>query len=281
MPMDELPFLSLQFHGSPHDRRSPLMAEMVRLNKVLANILDFNKRCVADRIAGPALEAGVQALALELEHWLVTIPPSLADTPDNLSWFASRGLGRMFAAIYLGYYYFSQLLYFQFLGADDGLASHVVYAERCKDHARLLCQFIYRCAQTPGADVRYPMVAHVLVIASTVQIHTLLFSTSELQIREARERLERNFQMIQLELKPFWPAVDDAMSRLRAFHQTCLRRASGSGSPGGSSAFVLDQWLLRFLVEFSHHMEDEPREVDPDYDQLWSLSQIQGPSDLH
>ncbi|KLU90338.1 hypothetical protein MAPG_09301 [Magnaporthiopsis poae ATCC 64411] len=288
-PMDELPFLEMGTNdpmsasGGSALLESPLLAEMIKLNRVLANIIDFNKTCVAARLAGPALDSGVQKLSLELEHWLVSLPPSMSDTPENLAWFAARGLGRMFAAVYLGYYYFSQLLYFQFLGGtvDDGnsskgrLSVHVVYAERCKTHAARLCDLIYRCADTPGADVRYPMVAHVLVIASTVQIHTLLFAASEQPIREARARLERNFQIILLDLKPFWPAVDGAMSRLRAFHQTCLGRSGdgvGGSSPGSSSAFVLDQWLLRFLVEFSDHMEDEPREMDPNYEALWSLS---------
>jgi hypothetical protein len=262
---------------TPAMMESPLRAQMIKLNRVLANIIDFNKHCVAAHLAGTGLEAGVQALSLELEHWLVSLPPGMRDTPENLTWFASRGLGRMFAAVYLGYYYFGQLLYFQFLGADDGLSSHVVYAERCKDHAARLCDLIYRCAETPGADVRYPMVAHVLVIASTVQIHSLLFAASERPIRQARARLERNFQLILLDLKPFWPAVDGAMSRLRAFHQTCLRRSSGNNTPGGgnTNAFVLDQWLLRFLVEFADHMEDEPREIDPDYEALWSLSRVE------
>ncbi|KAL8349032.1 hypothetical protein RB598_002019 [Gaeumannomyces tritici] len=293
VPMDEIPFLDLGGidEMSPSGRttllESPLFTQMVKLNRVLANIIDFNKTCVAAHLAGPALDSGVQKLSLELEHWLVSLPPSMRDTPENLAWFAARGLGRMFAAVYLGYYYFSQLLYFQFLGgsADDvssssgggngRLPAHVVYAERCKDHAARLCELIYRCAATAGADVRYPMVAHVLVIASTVQIHTLLFAASERPIREARARLERNFQIILLDLKPFWPAVDGAMSRLRAFHQTCLLRSGdgvGGSSPGSSSAFVLDQWLLRFLVEFADHMEDEPREMDPDYEALWSLS---------
>lgn len=122
---------------------------------------------------------------------------------------------------------------------------------------------VYRCFDTPGSDVLYSMVAHVLVIASTVQIHTLLFSGDEMQIQLSRLRLERNFQIL-LHLRPYWSSADSAMSRLRAFHQACLK--------SNKSSFVLDKWLLRFLVEFASHMESEPREVDPDYQALWSLS---------
>lgn len=125
---------------------------------------------------------------------------------------------------------------------------------------------VYQTFDAPGSEVLYAAVAHVIVIASTVQIHTLLFSGDEMQIRLSRTRLERNFEIL-LQLRPYWSSVDSAMSRLRAFHQTCLRRSKAS--------FVLDKWLVRFLVEFAPYMESEPRDTDPDYEALWSLSKEQ------
>jgi hypothetical protein len=86
VPMDELPFLGMGFDVATTSRtpammESPLLAQMIKLNRVLANIIDFNKHCVAAHLAGTGLEAGVQALSLELEHWLVSLPPGMRDTP--------------------------------------------------------------------------------------------------------------------------------------------------------------------------------------------------------
>ncbi|KAH8650183.1 hypothetical protein BX600DRAFT_442266 [Xylariales sp. PMI_506] len=271
LPMDEIPFLSLgsDFTGTLPSAQltygSPLLSQMIKLNRVLSQVNDFNKKCVEERLEGASLEYGIQNLSRELESWLVGLPYNMRDTPENFAWFASHGLGRIYAAVYLGYYYYGQLLYFQFLGteATGATDSSHIYADRCKDHAARLCEMVYRSFDTPGSEVLYSMVAHVLVIASTIQIHTLLFSSDEMQIRLSRLRLERNYKIL-LHLKPYWSSVDSAMSRLRAFHQTCMRSTETS--------FVLDRWLLRFLVEFASHMESEPRETDPDYEALWSLS---------
>lgn len=271
LPMDEIQFLSIGANLSvsvdpnPPTFTSPLLAEMIRLNRVLSKVIDFNRRCVTEHLEGAALEAGVHALTAELDDWVFRLPHNMRDTQENFQWFASRGLGRMFAAVYLGYYHYGQLLNYQFLGADPSSSSPSVseYARRCKEHAARLCDLVYRSFATPGCKVLYSAVAHVLVIASTVQIHTLMFSGNEVEIDISKSRLERNFGIL-LQLRPYWSSVDSAMSRLQAFHQTCLRSKEKS--------FVLDRWLLRFLVEFAAHMEFEPREHDPDYQALLSLS---------
>lgn len=270
LPMDELPFLSLRHTHTMDDLElgpfaSPLMAEMIKLNRILSKVIDFNRRCVHDKLQGPSLDAGVHFLSAELDAWLACLPEAMRDTQENLERFASHGLGRVFAAVYLGYYHYGQLLNYQFLGADHTFPSHTIsgYAYRCKDHAARICDLIYRSFATPDCEVLYSTVAHVIVIASTVQIHTLLFSANDAEIGDSKSRLERNFGVL-LQLRPYWNSVDSAMNRLQAFHQTCLRSRDKS--------FVLDRWLLRFLVEFAAHMEFEPRDADPEYQALLSLS---------
>ncbi|KAL6711424.1 hypothetical protein ACN47E_004358 [Coniothyrium glycines] len=270
MPIDELPFSSMSMELESHLRdsssasSSPLLAEMIKLNRILAKIIEFNRACVSEQLDSLPLELGVRDLARDLDMWLEHLPESMRDTPTNFEWYASRGLGRMFAAVYLGYYHYGQLLYYQFLSSTHELPSTATqYALACKDHAARLCSMVYRTFATPGSEVMYSAVAHILVIASTVQIHTLLFSGDEHQIRVSKTRLERNFEII-LKLRTYWTSVDSALSRLRAFHQTCLRSKDTS--------FVLDRWLLRFLVQFAPHMELEPRDNDPKYEALWSLS---------
>ncbi|KAK7991484.1 hypothetical protein PG996_013467 [Apiospora saccharicola] len=272
LPMDELSFLSI----SPDDQafvpnspptgfEAPLLAEMVKLNMVLAKVIEFNNRCVAEPLDSVTLETGVRELAFELDDWLARLPPHMRDTAQNFHTFAELGLGRMFAAVHLGYYHYGQLLCYQFLGADvaDIPNPFHQYAERCKDYAARLCKLVYRSFATPGSDVKYSAVSHILVISSTVQIHTLLFSGDEIQIGLAKSRLERNFEIL-LQLKTYWSSADSAMNRLQAFHHTCLRSRETS--------FVLDRWLLRFLVEFAAHMEFEPRGSDTGYEALLSLS---------
>jgi hypothetical protein len=272
-PIDEIPFSSMSadftsnFINNPTTFESPLLTEMIKLNRILLQVIDFNRRCVSEHLEGEALEAGVRSSSRELGLWLESLPHHMRDTPENFKWFSDRGFGRMFAALYLGYYHYGQLLNYQFLGAG-AISTSTLYAADCKHHASKLCDMVYRSFATPGSDVLYPAVAHILVIASTVQIHTLLFSGDNAQIRQAKSRLERNFEIL-LRLRPFWSSVDSAMSRLRAFHQTCLRSKDTS--------FVLDRWLLRFLVQFAPHMELEPRDNDPHYEALLALSK-QSPS---
>lgn len=272
LPMDEVSFLSISTDeqclvpSSPPTRfQAPLLAEMVKLNSVLAKVIEFNHRCVAEPLDSVTLELGVRELTFELDDWLASLPSHLRDTAQNFHAFSELGLGRMFAAVHLGYYHYGQLLCYQFLGADTAEASNPFhhYAERCKDYAARLCELVYRSFATPGSDVKYAAVSHILVISSTVQIHTLLFSGDEIQIRLAKARLERNFEIL-LQLKTYWSSADSAMNRLQVFHHTCLRSRETS--------FVLDRWLLRFLVEFAAHMEFEPKECDTGYEDLLSLS---------
>ncbi|TEA16703.1 hypothetical protein C8034_v011875 [Colletotrichum sidae] len=263
LPMDDLPFLSLSragSHAAPLSAQSSQhLSQMVRLNRILLDVNDFNQRCVADNPDWDSLERGVEALSARMEGWLAALPQNMRDTPENFAWFAARGLGRTFAAVYLGYYHFGQLLYYQFLygaaattainpTASASVARRDSYAKRCKEHAARLCDMVYRAQTTANADVRYTMAAHVLVIASTVQIHTLLFSGDEADISLARRRLERNFEQL-LQLRCYWPTVDRAISRLRAFHETARTSIDTS--------FVLDRWMLRFLVEFAEPMEEK------------------------
>jgi hypothetical protein len=270
LPIDEMAFSSMSI-GSGLNSLSegtnlgtPLLAEMVKLNRILSRIIDFNQACVSEHLQGADLERGIQELTCALDIWLDNLPQHMRDTPANFDYFASRGLGRMFAAVYLGYYHYGQLLNYQFLSfSSEAPSDSTRYADACKQHAARLCSLVYRSHATPDSEALYSAVSHILVIASTIQIHTLLFSGDEGQIRVSKSRLERNFEIL-LKLRTYWPSVDSAMSRLRAFHQTCLRSKETS--------FVLDRWLLRFLVQFAPHMELEPRDNDPEYEALLALS---------
>jgi hypothetical protein len=110
------------------------------------------------------------------------------------------------------------------------------------------------------------MVGHILVIASTIQIHTLLFSDNEEQISAARSRLEKNFEILS-QLRTYWPTLDVSFTRLRAFHQACRDSMDES--------FRLDLWMLRFLSEFAEPIDDKVIGQSPDQ-RVWSWENIEG-----
>jgi hypothetical protein len=101
LPVDEIPFsaMSSDLRGDVSDQTlcasSPLLAEMVKLNRILARIIDFNRVCVSEHLEGPPLERGIRELSRDLDVWLEEVPHHMRDTPANLEAFASRGLGRM------------------------------------------------------------------------------------------------------------------------------------------------------------------------------------------
>ena len=257
LPIDETVFESLS-PGEPlapdfdinSSINSSLQAQMIKLNRVLMEINELNERTASGHTSGVILENMVMQLSNKLDAWHASLPQYMHDTPANLHRYASLGLGRVFVAVYLGYYHFGQLLFYQFLHGDchSTVLSAKFYANRCKSHAERLCEIVYASLSVPGCDVRYSMVGHVMVVASTVQIHTLLFSDLEFQISAARRRLEQNFEILS-QLRTFWPALDISFTRLRAFHQAC--------NDSMDESFRLDQWMLRFLYEFAEPVDDK------------------------
>lgn len=111
------------------------------------------------------------------------------------------------------------------------------------------------------------MVGHVLVIASTVQLHLLLFSDDDAQITGARRRLERNFSIL-CELQRLWRVLDISLDRFRSFHEACIR-AKETPKGDANEVFRLDQWMVGFLMEFSKPLADRPEvphPVDSDFE---------------
>lgn len=269
LPMDDVHFLRLkpgQFLSpslSNIPAAGPLLAEMIKLNRILIQVNNLNTQTVNCPLSPVELETRVSTLSNTLSSWHAALPPSMHDTPENLAHWASLGLGRIFVAVYLGYYHFGQLLFYQFLHGDalSTVLSAKYYAQRCKSFAEALCSIVYASHSTPGCDVQYTMVGHILVISSTIQIHTLLFSEDDNQISAARSRLERNFEIL-MKLRDVWPTLDVSFTRLRAFHKACRDSMDES--------FRLDVWMLRFLSEFAVVVDDKEVVMSPMDQRVWS-----------
>lgn len=246
LPIDEMSFL--QWHpgdAAPDlggDRSSSLLAQMINLNRILSQINDAIAETAAGSTITLVVEQTVQSLSQKMDDWYAALPEYMHDTPENLQRYASQGLGRIFVAVYLGYYHFGQLLFYQLLHEDRHGSGNQYYASKCKSFAAKLCTIVYASHATPGCEVWYNMVGHILVIASTVQIHTLLFDTDEMVIAAARSRLEQNFTIL-MRLRDYWPMLESCFARLQIFHEVCRQNSD--------SSFRMDMWMLKFLSEFA------------------------------
>lgn len=253
-PIEEMAFLGLRRHDpisavnvmSPYQPTS-LLDQMIVLNGIFKQINHSNSKTAQDHNATPNY-ADIEDLSMRLHAWEASLPEYMRDTPSNLAHYAAQGIGRIYVAVYLGIYHYGQLLMYQFLHHDAGDDPTIkIFSRCCKDYAEKLCNMVYAAYDTPGCDVLYNMVGHVLVIASTVQIHTLLFSDDSTEIAAARSRLERNYTIL-LRLRELWPSLDCCMMRLQVFHRACIVSME--------TTFKLDDWMLRFLSEFAKPVND-------------------------
>ena len=259
--MDEEAFLkanynsiNIQEFNKVHDRQSSLLAQMIILNRVLMEINDFHHEVIKNSLDQTIIEIMVQNLSSKLDNWQSNLPEYMHDTLENLHRYSSKNLGRIFVAVHLGYYHFGQLLFYGFLQEDGLLTSDTsslahTYATKCKSYAGRLCDIVYSASRTPGCNVLYTSAGANIVIASTVQIHTLLFSSSEDEICSARLRLERNFAIL-TEMRTHWPVLEVSFARFRTFREECRKNMD--------TAFRMDEWILRFLYGLAQPIEERP-----------------------
>ncbi|KAJ3546058.1 hypothetical protein NM208_g2008 [Fusarium decemcellulare] len=202
----------------------------------------------------------VRDLARKLDHWVQSLPPTLRNTSENWSSYSDRGYGRPFAVMHIIYHHTSQLLFYQFLNkcvvsTDNAVVDEeaLEYAELCKAHATALSKLFWELNVAPDLDCLWsPVNSHLLVIASTIHLHTMLLGTGRPEAAEGKKLLEQNFIVLQ-ELQKFWPSTELAFSRLQAFHNACQMTSI-------SKTFNMDQWMANFLNRYDISVED--RELD-------------------
>lgn len=257
-PMEELAFDQWDTSHYQHEtnilgndhpsRRFSLWGSMIPLSDLKGQIHDLNDHfrdasCVGD---GRLLES-VSALSSRLEQWESSLPPHMQDTPENLASFALLGLSRSFIALHIGYHYYAVLLYFRFLYANFRFESGTqatIYARRCKFHATAISENLWAGYHKYDSECAWPLVSHLLVISSSVHLHTLLLDSDSETVAHARILLHQNFLLL-LRLKEVWPWLLNSMTRLKAFHRACLRTLEAE------DAFRMDDWMMQFLQEHS------------------------------
>jgi hypothetical protein len=224
-----------------------LLAHSVGLNEKFSQIDNMNSRAVSEVLYGSELIREVERISLEMRAWASELPDRMRYTRENLAYWTSQGSGNIFILLHIQYHHFSQLLFYQFLhGSADPTcrsSANYRYAQNCREHATNLCNIIHLARDKPATEPLFSLVGHVLTIASTAQLHILLFSSVAAEIQNARRLLERNFELLTI-LRTYWPCVDASFSRFEAFHNACLRCQD-------DSHFQMDQWMLKFMLEFA------------------------------
>ncbi|KAJ9367401.1 transcriptional regulator family: Fungal Specific TF [Paecilomyces variotii] len=276
-PLEECAFNAMQpgdpaSHLSEADieslglRKSGLWSSMLALTEIHNQVVMLNDQIVQTSIPYPAVRRRVAELSIKLDLWLGDLPSRLLNTVDNRESHAKSGLGREFAILHLLYHHQAQLLYYQFLnkgststGADIDHEA-VQYAGQCKAHAAALSKIMWDTNSTPGMECLWsPVNGHLLVVSSSIHLHTLLFSNDDTEITKARMLLEQNF-IILLHLQKYWPFIEFSMSRLRAFHQVCQMNATEKN-------FDMDRWMIKFLNRYGSRVQDRYSEFGPDLDE--------------
>ncbi|KAH9208392.1 hypothetical protein DL95DRAFT_467801 [Leptodontidium sp. 2 PMI_412] len=248
-------YLQFSSFESQEESSTSVFVQKIKLNPILSEIAQLNRTLAENTLSLHETHAATEALALRLNEWREQLPESLTDTPENLFAQSASGSGGVFVALHIGFYHFSQLLYFYYLHQSVSsypTAESNVFAERCRESSTAFCELLYAAQALPGAEVYYSMVGHALVISSTVQLHILLFTDNEEQSYAARQRLEKNFVILS-RLQKLWRTVDHSFARFQEFHGACMRTKADSEDP--STTFRMDKWMIQFLMEYSKPLE--------------------------
>ncbi|KAL4924288.1 Zn(II)2Cys6 transcription factor [Aspergillus undulatus] len=191
-PLEESVFSSMrcsQEQDRPADcqiaQRGPqgsgIWSLILPLTEMHGLVVRLNDQLTHGTFSQSEIHAQVESLSCKLESWLGSLPRSMRNTPSNRKMFSDQGLLQEFINMHLLYHHQSQLLYYQFLhqavsseeGPRDDPESKK-YAGLCKLHATALSEIMWdmNLANTPC--VWSPLNGHLLVIASSVHLHSML-----------------------------------------------------------------------------------------------------------
>jgi hypothetical protein len=232
-----------------------MMAHSVIINMKFTRIYDINVKTVSGELQDCDLLEAVQQIWLELESWESGLSNRLRNTPENLKYWAGCGLASSFVTLHLEFSYLCLLLFYQFLYSQQRHQHRLAadFARMCVDHATAICRLIHLADEISGARLLSSILAHVLTVASTVHLFTLLFSEDPGEISRARDLLGRNFSIL-TSLRVYWSTVDISFARFETFHRACIQLQD-------DDQFRLDQWMLTFMLGFATPISDQERET--------------------
>ncbi|TQV92186.1 Fungal specific transcription factor [Cordyceps javanica] len=249
------------FDQLPAPSPDSLLAQAMTIGLTLSKIDEINSRAASGGNQYVDLIQDVDCIWRELDYWQSHLPAQLVNTPANITYWSNRNQGNIFIFLHMNYYHLCQLLFYQFIypSVHDANCPPLAtqFAARCREASSELCELMHLASTSPCTELLNSLVGHVLTIASTVQLHILLFGEKEADTRNARRLLERNFELL-TRLEAYWPCIDISFARFEAFHEACSRSQDGS-------QFRMDKWMLTFLLEFATSVPKD-RTTDTNHD---------------
>lgn len=256
-PEQQLPLDEYDFHSLPADQESwvgekklGLWAYMIELAELFGPIQDLNRLIATNDASDHFVSSKVTHIFTALQTWQTGLPSTVYLGVETLIFHKSRGQGRTFVALHLGYFHYATLLLFHYLDPSSvSLPYAELYAERCRQHASAFSDLLRTSYETEDCEAMYNIVGHMTVVSSSVLIHTLLFGDDD-QIPAAKARLESNFNVL-LKLKVWWPNIHGMTDRLFLFQRACLQSAD-------DHTHQLNRWMVKFLLEHAIPLGDKP-----------------------
>ncbi|OOQ85328.1 putative C6 transcription factor [Penicillium brasilianum] len=232
---------------TPPSSKCDMWAQMGRTLNIYTRINVLLRRLSQNAISFEEFCKDAAVLEHSLDQWAKNLPPNLAYSYDNFMLMIDKQVGKTFLSMHIGYYHFRQMLLFPFL--DTRLARWTTRdrAAKCKESASIVSDILRYSQTRPKCKMNYFIYGHIAVVSSSVHLHTLLCSDDQSDLSSARQRLVFNFQFL-MSLKAYWSIVDHYVTHLRSFQNYCRDSMS--------DAFVLDNWMARFLTEHSSALSD-------------------------
>lgn len=257
LPMEESSFFSLRA-GSPVEHtdfpRPGLWGRMVQLAEIFTMVHDLNRERAQGCRTYQEAEWRTYELAADLDKWQLSLPPDLIPNEENMRRHAQQGLGSVFVALHMGFYHYTNLLYFPFLDLQlEKTPTQILFSDRCRHSAAAFSDFLAMSDEIEGCEVVYFIVAHMITVSSAALLHVLLFG-HETELPATRERLERNFKTL-VKLAGYWPAVNQLMDRLFTFQRACM----SSTDPNTHKA---DSWMIGFLLDHARPVAERVEQTE-------------------
>lgn len=211
LPMNEADFNAMQPTDSDPDDtvwRPGLWCYMVTLVEIYTKIINFHQKLAETHEWDEAsMEEEVRSLDMQLARFEGNLPPEYHFSLDNLAIFVKQGIGSVFVAFHLGYHHYYTLLFYLYLDQRrPPTRNGKVYRDRCKAHARIVCDVLKASRLEPEAPGLYNIVGHLTIVSSSVLLHTYLFGEAY-ELEDAKLRLESNLESL-VQLRHYWPSVE-------------------------------------------------------------------------
>lgn len=244
--------------------RDSLWSKLLPLSEIHSRVMHLNY-VLCNQNEDPCECPGrVEEIAEELLSWHRKLPQRMHYLPTNIARHKEDNLFREFNVLHIIYHFQFQLLYYHYLQRDpkadlDSATARdrEIYITRCKAHAVAMSEIFWAANSQKGTECFWsPVNGHLLVVASSIHLHTLLFDSDEERTATTKKLLEQNFTML-LQLQEYWPSLEHSMMRLRAFHKTCLLNTE----PG--ETFNMDDWTAQFLNRYHMPVGDRSSTATP------------------